>query len=227
MRTTDQALLQGLFPPEISTSCSEPGIFRDQVFPEEWALVESAVAKRQAEFCGGRVSAHLALEKLGIAKTPILSNPDRSPCWPAGVVGTISHTKGFCGAAVCQRGEIIGLGLDIELAEPLDEKLIRRICTAGEQGWLSGYPVGQAGLFAKLVFCIKEAAYKCQYPITRQFIEFHQAEVRLDPGAKTYEIVFTGLKSGTPQYCAQIGGKYDMTDTHVFASAVIRRESPE
>ena len=160
--------LQELFPEEIVTADVSPGLLPERIFPEEWKLVSGAVTKRQAEFCGGRICAHRAMERLGFPPTAILANPDRTPVWPAGLTGSISHTSDYCCAAVARSEVVSGIGLDVEGATPLAQNLMDRICTPSELDWLNKQPDDQRGLLAKLVFCIKEAAYKCQYPLTRQ-----------------------------------------------------------
>jgi 4'-phosphopantetheinyl transferase EntD len=147
---------------------------------DEWEIVATAVPKRQAEFCGGRMCARQALERLGVAAGAILQNEDRSPRWPDTVTGSISHTQGCCAAAVAKTDEIAGLGLDVELDAPLEEQLHDLVCSVQERRWLASCTPGKRGLYAKILFSVKEAAFKCQFPLTREFIEYSQAEIVLD-----------------------------------------------
>jgi 4'-phosphopantetheinyl transferase EntD len=42
---------------------------------------------------------------------------------------------------------------------------------------------------AKLIFSAKECTYKCQYPVTHEFVEFAGVSVRIT-GASTFEVTF-------------------------------------
>ena len=78
----------------------EPGWLR----PEERAYVESAVPRRVREFAAGRQCARLALRELGGPDEAIPVGLSRQPKWPPGIVGSITHTVGYCLAVVAVRG---------------------------------------------------------------------------------------------------------------------------
>ena len=44
---------------------------------------------------------------------------------------------------------------------------------------------------AKLIFAAKEAAYKCQYPISRTLFGFDGLDLRPDPDSGTFSATFT------------------------------------
>jgi 4'-phosphopantetheinyl transferase EntD len=67
----------------------------EPVFPGEEDLVANAVVRRRCEFVTARRCAHQALAKLGHAPAPIRTGPKREPQWPAGLVGSITHTTGL------------------------------------------------------------------------------------------------------------------------------------
>jgi 4'-phosphopantetheinyl transferase EntD len=72
-----------------------------------------AVLKRQVEFLAGRVCAQQALEVLpGHKPGAIPPQPDRAPGWPPGIVGSITHTKGYAAALVALETHYQGLGVD-------------------------------------------------------------------------------------------------------------------
>src|SRR5260370_20887260 len=72
------------------------------LLPEEEHLVAKAVAKRRREGTNARTCARRALARLGIAETAIRRGAKGEPLWPAGVVGSITHTTGYFAAAVAQ-----------------------------------------------------------------------------------------------------------------------------
>jgi len=147
------------------------------LFPEELSLVASAVDKRRLEFSCGRQCARAALRRLGLADSPLLSGSQREPLWPAGVVGSITHTKGLCLAAVGWERSYAGVGIDVEPALPLESSIARRIASDAE---MSAPGTIAPLLAARLIFCAKEAFYKCQFYRTRQFLDFFDVAIELD-----------------------------------------------
>jgi 4'-phosphopantetheinyl transferase EntD len=149
------------------------------LWPEEAAYVVRAAPRRAAEFAWGRDCARAALGALGVGPCAIPAAEDRSPVWPAGVHGTISHTEGYAAAAVARDRQFAGIGLDAEPATRVERRLWPKIATAVEQHWLQGLGSGLEARAATLLFCAKEAFYKCQYPATRRWLGFADVEVEL------------------------------------------------
>lgn len=178
------SLLPPLLPAGIFSEETRLGQEYEPLFPEEAELIARAVDKRRQEFAAGRSCARRALGALGFPAAPLLANDDRSPIWPRGAVGSITHTgapdAGWCAAAVGSATEWQGIGIDAELGRSLKPELWSRVLVASEQRLLGTLSSEDAGLLATLVFCAKEAFYKCQYPTTRTFIGFQEAEIELD-----------------------------------------------
>lgn len=185
------SLLSEIVPETICTSEMELGAEPDAFFPGEAAIVERAIQKRRHEFQMGRSCARRALGKLGVAPVAVLSNEDRSPSWPSGVVGSITHTggapEGWCGAAVGKAQAWVGIGIDAELRSPLNRELWGRVLRPSEVHFLNGLPSQEAGLLAKIFFSAKEAFYKCQYPITLTFLGFQAVQVVFDVARAEFE----------------------------------------
>jgi 4'-phosphopantetheinyl transferase EntD len=178
-------ILEGLFDDGVATT--EVDVFATdlaELFPEEAELVRGAVHDRVAEFRAGRHCARVALGALGVSPAPLLRGADRAPEWPAGFVGSITHKRApgaaFCGAAAASIENVRGVGLDAEFDAPLDPKVFARVLTASEASSVESLAPERRGITAKIVFSIKEAVYKCQYPHSRQFLEFRDVEVELD-----------------------------------------------
>ncbi len=74
--------------------CTPAQRFFNDLFPEEQAYIAEAVEKRQVEFSTARVLARRALYELGVSPQSLCPNDDRSPRWPAGIIGSITHTDG-------------------------------------------------------------------------------------------------------------------------------------
>ena len=156
----------------------------DDLFASELASIRNAVPKRQAEFAAGRLHARQLLRSLGYEDCPILPQQDRSPKWPSGVTGSITHDSTYCAVAVALTSRVQSLGIDIEPADQTDLELTEMVCTSKELTWLESQPEKDHGLLLKILFSAKESAYKCQYPLTATMLEFGDVELTLDlPGA--------------------------------------------
>ncbi|TYO88760.1 4'-phosphopantetheinyl transferase family protein [Oceanicella actignis] len=175
-----QALARGLFPAGVAVAAADPRAPASGLFGEEAAAVARAVEPRRREFAAGRRAARAALASLGIAPAAIPMGADRAPVWPAGAVGSISHTAprpGATGPAACAaaaaRADAFGaLGLDVEGAAPLAPALRAQILVPAEAEALEARPEAERGRLAKLIFCAKECAYKAQYPLTGALFGF-------------------------------------------------------
>jgi len=138
--------------------------------------LQRSVAKRQAEYLAGRVCARAALQRLDGRDYVPGTHEDRSPIWPAGIHGSITHGKGWAAAVVAADGSARGLGLDQEtlLDDERAERLMGEILTPAELGRLDR---SQLGLTVTLTFSLKESLFKALYPLTRQRFYFEHAEV--------------------------------------------------
>lgn len=152
------------------------------LFPELLECVANAVEKRRCEFLTGRACAHEALTKLGAPATPLLPGPDRVPLWPEGFTGSITHTDTYCAAVAARTGEgIHAIGIDLEPAEPLPADLWQTVCGDDELAFAEALPPGEGGVYARLLYCAKECAFKAQFPLTRTMLEFDEIAVAFGP----------------------------------------------
>jgi len=159
------------------------------LLPAEAVFLGKALPKRAQEFAAGRVCARRALAEFGIVDFAIERAADRQPLWPPSMVGSITHTTGFCAAVVAARETTAAIGLDTELVggratgggapAGVRSQLWPSICVAAEIAWLETLPEAARIPAATLIFSAKEAFYKCQYPLTREPLGFHDARVEL------------------------------------------------
>jgi 4'-phosphopantetheinyl transferase EntD len=193
------------------------------LFPEEAAWVARAVASRQREFAVGRRCARRALARLGIASQPLLSGPDRAPCWPEGVVGSITHTQGggagYCGVAVADRRQVSALGIDAEGSEALDTSLWGMVLTAEEAARLAAEPA--AGQLAKIIFAAKEATYKALSSRLGRVLDFAEVRIDLDPrpGCFLAELLLPEAPLVVPQ--GRCTGRYLVENDLVFTAVAV------
>ena len=150
-----------------------------RLHPEELRALGQATAARQRDFAAGRACARSALAQLGAGTGAIPVNDDRSPRWPYGAVGSITHTHGYAAAAAAIATEFSALGLDAELQTRFDEPLLLSICTPAELNWLAARAADQRDRWATLLFCAKEAFYKCQSPLTHRWLEMTEVSIEV------------------------------------------------
>jgi enterobactin synthetase component D len=148
----------------------------DSLLPAEAQFLGRAVAPRREEFAAGRACVRRALREFGILDFPLAVAEDRQPIWPEGFTGSLTHTQGFCAAVVARRQSSRALGIDTERAASVKPELWPRIC-GPETAWLQGLPETQRPAAATLIFCAKEAFYKCQYALTAEYLGFNDAQV--------------------------------------------------
>jgi 4'-phosphopantetheinyl transferase EntD len=176
-----------LFPPFVRTAVAPCDGDHAALHPEEALAVARAVPKRRHEFLSGRWCAHRALKTLNLDRGPILVGPRREPQWPPGAVGSIAHAGGWSVAVAARSDDVRALGVDLEVLDPpLDEAVDRLVRTPAERARTpsAGHPLApNAG---KVVFSVKEAVYKCLFPLTRSYLEFTEVDVTLDYDGCTY-----------------------------------------
>lgn len=139
--------------------------------------LQTAVAKRRAEFLAGRMCAALVLADLGLAGADVPVNPDRSPRWPEGMVGSVAHGAGLAMAVAGRAGALRGLGLDCEtvMSDARAGALGGTILSPGDAA-LRPDGMGE-GAFVTLVFSAKEALYKAVYPRLLHIFGFHSVQL--------------------------------------------------
>ncbi|GAA3462411.1 4'-phosphopantetheinyl transferase [Saccharothrix longispora] len=157
------------------------------LFPEEEEHVAKAVDKRRKEFATGRHCARAALAGLGHAPVPLLPGPNREPTWPAGVVGSITHCRGYRAAAVGRVGEVWTIGIDAEPNEPTPAGVLEAIAVPGELARMPALrAAGDKVAWDRLLFSAKETVYKAWFPLTRAWLGFEDAEVTINPDDGTF-----------------------------------------
>ena len=181
-----------------------------QSFPGEEALVASAVETRRREFITARRCARDALAKLGYAPAPIGAGPKREPLWPAGVVGSITHTTGFRAAAVASQNVLASIGIDTEQNDRLPDGVEETITVSGEPEMLAAlsrrFPAIHWG---RLLFSAKESVYKAWYPLTGRSLGFEDARVAIDPmGTFAAKLLVDGTRADGEPALIELRGRF-------------------
>jgi 4'-phosphopantetheinyl transferase EntD len=213
-------MIERLFPPGIEIYSMDGEGDPDSLYPEEEWCVRGAVAARRREFAQGRLCARQALARIGIRNFPLQIGTDRAPIWPEGVIGSLSHCGGYCAAAVARKGSILGLGLDVETVEPLDPELLVLICTDSEVAWLAASAGDAQGVLAKLIFSAKESVFKCVYPLTGVFLDFHDCEIRVDENLGTFTATLRNSSLSPSWNGRDLGGRFER-DAKYFYTGIV------
>ena len=146
--------------------------------PEEFDLVRDAVRSRHLEFSTGRACAHAAMKSLGVGWEPLLRLPDRSPDWPLGIVGSISHSHGMCICAAAPTEKVRSIGIDIEKIADVDSAMFSLICGQEELNLAANMPKYLSDIYVTLLFSAKEALYKCDKTVRNSKLGFKDVQIK-------------------------------------------------
>jgi 4'-phosphopantetheinyl transferase EntD len=103
---------------------------------------------------------------------------DKQPIWPAGYVGSISHSGKLAGAVVAKVSHIKSIGLDIETIGKIKPEMWRILYTEAETKFLNSFAGEELAYYTTLLFSFKESFYKLQFPLTKTFLNFTDVEVK-------------------------------------------------
>ena len=139
-------------------------------------LSDRAVEKRRNEFYAGRWCAAQAIyQKQGRYLTPKI-NADRSPLWPDGIVGSISHSQDKAISVVSSTDKCAGLGIDIqsEISSGERNDISDLILNADETELCRNLTIHKP---FDVFFSAKESLYKALYPSCLDFFEHKDVEI--------------------------------------------------
>lgn len=216
------AAVAGLFEAGLAVVCAPPRAHLDELHPEERGHVDAAAPRRQWQFSTGRRCAREALRRLGLPPAALPARPDRSPAWPDGVVGSISHTDGCCAVVVGTSPPWLALGIDVEGDAPLDAGVEARVCRPEEREWLASRAAAERGVLGKLFFSAKEAVYKCQHPLAGAPLGFQDVALRLDPGAGRFDAVIRAALPSEHAGLRRMSGRFAHSAGFVVAGVALR-----
>lgn len=145
----------------------------------EAAVLTKAVDTRRREFATARALAREGLERFfGVRGFDLLNAKDRSPIWPTGIEGSISHSKSRAWVALVD-SEFGTIGIDGEERDELKRNLWHLTLLDEEVAYLETLDASIRGRRALALFSAKEALYKAQYPRSRSYMEFTALRVEL------------------------------------------------
>lgn len=192
-----RAELRGLLPPELGCD-----LVSSVTWDQREATTSERKSARQTEFRLGRECAVRALQQVGWNRSslarPAVDSPveaidvvnsvnamevvgvgaHREPLWPAGFIGSLSHSRHWTWAVAGCRASYRGVGIDTEaimdarLAAELREEI------GQEVEWTRLEPTSlPAPLLTTVLWSAKEAYFKLWFPLQGRFLTGH--DVRL------------------------------------------------
>jgi 4'-phosphopantetheinyl transferase EntD len=168
----------GLLPPLFSQHFTTEFVVDDELTANEKSYTTTFSGKRLKDFSTGRYCARKALVDLGCTDTEILMGDYKQPIWPKGYVGSISHSGKLVGAVTAKASKVKSIGLDIETIGKIKPEMWRLLYTEAESDFLNSFTGEEQAYYTTLIFSYKEAFYKLQYPLTKTFLNFTDAEVK-------------------------------------------------
>lgn len=162
---------------------------RPRVLPDGAPWAPRVSPARLAEFAAGRWCAEQAMVDLGLQPLPVHVGEHREPLWPPGVVGSITHTGDYRGAAVARSSDVAALGVDVERRHVLSPGVAELVLGPDELGRLARGEL-DPDLAWLVVFSVKEAIFKAWFARTRVWLDFLDVDLRLahlhgSPGGTT------------------------------------------
>jgi 4'-phosphopantetheinyl transferase EntD len=191
--------------------------------PAERAYIAGAVAARYQEFVTARWCARRAMTVLGLPEAEVAPGPHGEPCWPRGVVGSITHCTGYRGAVVARSTEVAAIGIDAEPNEPLPAGGLDAISLPQERAWVDALTTTRAAVcWDRLLFCAKEAVFKAWYPLTGRRLAFDASNVSVDQGQQTFSAL---LRTPGPRIQGKVltglTGRWLVTDGLLLTAIVV------
>ena len=158
--------------------------------PAEQVCTAAMDQNRLLEFAHGRMHARIALARLGLRGAVVPMAQDRSPIWPPGFTGSISHVRadrangcdGQVIAVVARLSDCAGVGLDLERTGVLPPEDWNSFLTATEMAAMALRPVAQRSTLVHGLWSAKEAVMKA----LRQALDPQDLEISLDDDARTF-----------------------------------------
>ena len=215
-------MIERLLPAVVASAETRDQILEIELFPEEEHAVGRAVEKRRHEFITGRACARQALRELGIPATSIPAGERGEPIWPAGVVGSITHCRGYTACAAAHERHLLALGIDAEPNRPLSARVAAQVASAPEREAQVSDPDLH---ITRLVFSAKEAVYKAWYSLTGRWLSFEQVQVSFQRGTREFSATPTGRPSLVErEQLDAFRGRWSLCDGVILTTVVVPRE---
>jgi enterobactin synthetase component D len=184
------------------------------------------IAKRRCEFLAGRICAQLSLKQFGLIQCANVGMAaDRSPVWPEGIVGSITHTSSTAAACIASSDIYKNIGIDIEVIfnDETANSIKSEVTRYPELNVLKDEALSET-LLITLIFSAKESIFKAIYNDVGYIFGFDCVSlIELNQ----YDMLFTLTTSLSPEW--QVGDRvrvaYRIVDGYVYTSMVVAKTS--
>ncbi|MFH5772766.1 4'-phosphopantetheinyl transferase [Paracoccus sp. NGMCC 1.201697] len=159
-------LARSLMPPGYGCAVLPLTAVPQPLAPAEEQAVLRAVPKRRREFALGRMVLRQAIAQAGHVlshQQPIAMRPDRRPDLPSGIRASLSHGGEYCVAIAAPPGGP-WVGVDVETMHRTPPPGLAEVVAPFRSD--CGDPL--------LAFCVKEAMFKAQFPLTGRLLDFSE-----------------------------------------------------
>jgi 4'-phosphopantetheinyl transferase EntD len=220
-------VIDEILPASVASAWTTEDWIEVPLYDEELLALGRAVDKRRREFVTGRACARQALAQLGFRPCPVPSGPRGEPVWPQGVVGSITHCRGYVACALASR-EILGaVGIDAEPHEPLNREILPDIVTPAEHRRVASLSAACPDVhWDRVWFSAKEAVYKAWFTLTRRWLGFHDAEVTVDAanGRFVAHLLLPGARING-ESTTSFSGRWLVADGLTLTTAIVPQNS--
>ena len=207
--------------PLLAVSHFDPQKYHDGL-AVEWDIplpvrLQKAVSKRRAEYLASRLLVRSVMAELGIADFILTNAADRSPCWPAGIKASLSHSAGIVVVAATRQPCAVGVDVEQFMSETTAHETAELLMNEQEQHLLLTLPVSFRAA-ATLLFSLKESVYKAIWPQLLQPMDFPDAElVSVDFAQQRATLRLTQDFSGCFAMGTLLEASFVWRDTQVIA----------
>ena len=189
------------------------------------SFLSQAVVKRKAEFLAGRYAAQQAIKRREVEQTTVEIGYCRSPIWPIGLVGSITHTTTQAICAVARNTDYRSVGIDLAdlISLATANEIKSHIIQIHETDAFSQLPLTFEQSLT-LAFSAKESVFKALYPQVGAYFEFHAAEIsEVKMKDHTFLIRLTRNLTDTLVKGTAFRGSFKMQSDMVFTSIFVKQ----
>lgn len=185
--------------------------------------LDASTPGRRFEFVAGRACVAEAMRRLG--RDPLATvrrHGNGAPVWPAGMTGSITHTRGFVSAAVATTAQAATIGIDSEVILTM-ERAVRVAPVFASRSEIS---VGvAAGLDAEetvtVTFAAKEAIFKCLYGFVRRMFDYEDVRIiAIDTVSRQFTAAVVNALGPFPAG-STLCGRFDIASGRVHTGIVV------
>lgn len=142
--------------------------------------IRNSVVKRQAEFIAGRLCARSILDAYGEGQHVVAVGSHREPVWPAGFIGSITHSSHYAAAIACKAEGVAGIGIDVEtiIKDEARQAMMDMVVNQKEVSYLRRFENYLSfDSLLTLIFSAKESFFKAAFPQVKTYFDFDAVEV--------------------------------------------------